>query len=351
MSVKSQGPMSGAHLFTIRGIPVFANMWFGVLALLFFMSFQQATPWGVLGGLVVVVAMVLSVLVHELGHGFAARRYGLEPRILLHGFGGLCLHAASEGSGRRAWITAAGPLAGFAAALFVVILRAILTSIDPTLLATTASSGTVTPTLFGGFLHFFYLFNVMWSIFNLIPIWPLDGGILFELLVRRVRKGPQADKIVHGVGVGIAAVLLALAMTGGQYFLALIAGLLGWDNLVRLQESAPTRTKPFGGQGKQPRAASQRPAIPGSVLGTEFVRKARAAMEAQRWREAARLMHQMRDQASLDANLGPISYEILGIAYTELEDYEEALDYLERAPMSPVTEEARRRCLEALGRS
>ena len=73
-------------------------------------------------------------------------------------------------------------------------------------------------------------------------------------------------------------------------------------------------------------------------------------MEQKQWREAARLMHQMREQATMDTALSALSYEILGVAYTEMGDYEEALDYLAKAPISPQIEAARSRCLEALGR-
>ena len=74
-------------------------------------------------------------------------------------------------------------------------------------------------------------------------------------------------------------------------------------------------------------------------------------MQKKQWREAARLMHQMREQATMDPALSAFSYEVLGFAYTEMGEYEEALDYLDKATISPQIEAARRRCLEALGRS
>ena len=71
-------------------------------------------------------------------------------------------------------------------------------------------------------------------------------------------------------------------------------------------------------------------------------------MAAGDWREAARLMHQMRSDAALDATTSGRSFEILALAYTALGDYEEALDYIDKAPFTPALQEARRRCEEAL---
>lgn len=352
MSVKPQGPAGGVQVLTLRGVPIFVNMWFAVLAFLCFLSFQQVTPFGPLGGLAVVFAMVLAVIVHEMGHALVARRFGLEPRILLHGFGGLCIHKEAPTPRHNAWVTAAGPLAGFAAAavVFVVVLPT-LSALSPSLLVVMDASGAVTgETVLGVFLAVFCYFNVAWSIFNLVPIWPMDGGILFALLIRRYRKGAEADQLIHGVGVGLAGLMLMWALSGGHIFLAFIVGTMGWDNLKRLQGRKPASRSGSRRPFAMPKGgAKSRPAIPGSTVGVEFVRLARAAMATGRWREAARLMHQMREQADLGPELSDQSYEILGLAYTELRDYEEAMDYLARAPISPATEAARKRCLSEQG--
>ena len=61
-----------------------------------------------------IVVVLVSILVHELGHAFAFRRYGAGADVILYAFGGLAVptHAIS-GRGRRILISLAGPVAGF----------------------------------------------------------------------------------------------------------------------------------------------------------------------------------------------------------------------------------------------
>ena len=349
MSFRGTGSIGGVMVFSYRGIPVFVNMWFGVLALFFLMQTPQTPAWGGMGGLIVVLCVILAFLIHEFGHALMAKRYRLSPKILLHGMGGLCFHEETPTPKSRFWVTASGPLAGILTAFGLEILESILSAIDPTFIVMEVSPGTLGYTPLGEFIYFLASFNMMWSLFNLIPLWPLDGGVLFQLLIQRYKRGPEADKIVHGVGVGIAAVLLAYALSGGSILLALIAGMLGWDNYQILQAASGSAAGIRSTSGPS-RPKKDGPVIPGSTLATEFAAKAKAAMEKKQWREAARLMHQMREQATMDTALSALSYEILGVAYTEMGDYEEALDYLAKAPISPQIEAARSRCLEALGR-
>jgi stage IV sporulation protein FB len=349
MSFRNTGPTGGIPVFSYRGVPVFVNMWFGVLALFFLIQSPQTPAWGAWGGLIVVICVVLAFLIHEFGHALMAKRYGLDAKILLHGMGGLCVHEKTKTQKSRFWVTAAGPLAGFAVAFGIKVLESVLSVIEPSLILTEVQPQVMGLSALGEFLYFLASFNMMWSLFNLIPLWPLDGGILFEVLVKRYKRGTSADKIVHGVGVGVAAVLLAYALSSGSILLALIAGMLGWENLQILQSSSGHGIRSTS--GARPSGRKESPAIPGSTLATEYAQKAKQAMSEGRWREAARLMHQMRDQATLDPALSDLSYEILGCAYAKLEEYVDALDYLDKAPISPEVDAARAQCLEALGRT
>ena len=70
-----------------------------------------------------IAAVFISIVVHELGHALAARAYGMAPRIVLYGMGGLAVFRPV----RKSWISrvliaAAGPGAGFLLAGLVVAL-------------------------------------------------------------------------------------------------------------------------------------------------------------------------------------------------------------------------------------
>jgi len=118
-----------------------------------------------------VVCAFLSVLVHELGHALAARFFGAHSSILLYGFGGVAQYSHAP---RRAWqrllIALAGPAAGFA--LFGLVFAS-------DLLFDWSKFGEVLRGLF----WFLFVMNLFWNLFNLLPIYPLDGGkICRELL-------------------------------------------------------------------------------------------------------------------------------------------------------------------------
>lgn len=108
------------------------------------------------------IAMLVSIIVHELGHAFVQRAYGGRSHIVLYGFGGL---AISEGVRITPWrqvlISLAGPFAGFA-------LAGILWGI--------AQAWAAPPELARYLISYLLLINIFWGVFNLLPIYPLDGG-------------------------------------------------------------------------------------------------------------------------------------------------------------------------------
>lgn len=133
------------------------------------------------------IAVLVSILVHELGHASAFQHFGWKPRITLYGFGGL----ASADSGRagrrltsraRILVSAAGPFAGFAFAAIVAVLVLQLGYCVP-LVYWTIGSGPPIPNRTLHLLVFDAMtINVLWGLVNLLPVHPLDGGqIALEL--------------------------------------------------------------------------------------------------------------------------------------------------------------------------
>ncbi len=183
---------------------------------------------------------------------------------------------------------------------------------------------------------------MVWSIFNLLPIWPLDGGQLLRIGAEKYR-GSRAPQLVHRAGIVMAVLILIYALSRQDAFLALIAVFLGWENFQPLRALGGASLPRGSRVSKAKRAAVE--------LGKRMIAEAEQALTQGDWREAARLMHQMRADAALDATTSGRSFEILGLAYTGMGDYEEALDYIDKAPFSPVLDQARQRCLEELGRA
>lgn len=156
-------------------------------------------------GLVVAVALVISVLVHELGHSLAFRRYGSNSHIVVHLFGGYSLPHTPEKLSHRAWvlIATAGPLAAF----FLLGLPGLaLWFFDP-FGWNGVGVGALTATVL-------IWFNVIWGLANLAPIWPLDGG---RILYHSTRGNWHLTRTAT---VSISAIGAAIAWQFGFVFVA-----------------------------------------------------------------------------------------------------------------------------------
>jgi Zn-dependent protease/CBS domain-containing protein len=167
------------------GIPFYVNVsWFLVLALVAWdyggglaQAFPQlggSLPW--LLGLGAALMLFASVLAHELGHSFAARRQGIGVNsITLFLFGGLAaLEKESETPRGAFWVAIAGPLVSFA--LFGLFFTA------GQLLPLTGPIAAIITLL--------AYINLALGAFNLIPGLPLDGGNVLKSIVWKITGKP-----------------------------------------------------------------------------------------------------------------------------------------------------------------
>jgi Zn-dependent protease len=202
------------QLMRIAGIRVGASpSWFLVLGFAVFIlsrSFQDT-----LGGtqteafVVAVVAALLfflSIVLHELGHAFAARRSGMRVEgIDLWFFGGLAkLDRDSRSPGEEFKVAAAGPL---------VTLLIVAGCFGITALVTTAQGALDVATLVDGstssaaelLIGFVGSMNAIIFVFNLIPAFPLDGGriaraVVWKLTGDRTKGTVVAARMGQGFG-------------------------------------------------------------------------------------------------------------------------------------------------------
>jgi stage IV sporulation protein FB len=221
--------MSGLA-FRILRIPFRVQWWFFATLVLINIFRLQPFSRGPIQTLVYFAqGMVLAavvVIVHELGHCLVYRRFGQEPSVLLWGLGGLTFGQSRLPPPRKILVS----ISGIALTLLVIALPSYLVlqyvlgptlSHDPPHL--TEMPWTILQDLFG--------FTIVWSIINILPILPLDGGHVMEAILEWVRGEPQKQlaRLVSGV-VGITLALLALLV--GQPYLMLGLGMLGVLNLL-----------------------------------------------------------------------------------------------------------------------
>ena len=142
------------------------------------------------GGGAAVTAFFTAALVHELGHLTALYLSGGEVRRLCLGGTGLVIEYAGALTRRQEMgVTAAGPLAGlvFAAACFM----------------------TGSP-----YFHYTGAVAMLASMFNLLPVMPMDGGRLAMYILRSSLPEEMAAAILRAMG---AVFGLGAAVTGAAF--------------------------------------------------------------------------------------------------------------------------------------
>jgi Zn-dependent protease len=180
--------------------------------------------------LVWVACSFVSILVHELGHGLALKVFGQPSVIVLHGFGGVTIsQRRSALAGARSIIVS---LAGSVTALVVLWLpaRTAFGAIWDNLLDT----GTLdVPRLAFYGIQFLAFQNLWWSIANLLPIRPLDGGnVTTELF------GIDTARRVS-IGVAIAGAIFAFLNDQGYAgFFALFLAFMNFQEIRAAQVGA-----------------------------------------------------------------------------------------------------------------
>jgi Zn-dependent protease len=193
-------PMKGAvPIFRLAGIRVYLHFtWFIVAALeVTQFAHRYHNPiWAALE----YCALFGVVLLHEFGHALACRRTGGEAdTIVLWPLGGIAFVKPPARPGAYLWSMAAGPLVN-------VILFPVFTLFAYVLIK--LHWKTVQPDFYQFVLTVWFM-NVMLLFFNLIPVYPLDGGQILRgllwLKVGRIRSLKAASIIGFG-----GAILFAL---------------------------------------------------------------------------------------------------------------------------------------------
>jgi Zn-dependent protease len=190
------------HLFRAAGIDVYLHwLWFpgAVIRYLYPIGDYSAHGWIVLE----VLAVFLIVLLHEFGHSLACRSVGgRAEEIILWPFGGVAFVSPPPRPGAVLWSIAAGPLVNIALTPILGV---------PYYLARLGSLSGVSPNA-ANFIQNIFFVNLVILGFNLLPVFPLDGGQILQSLLwfflGRARS-LQAATIVGFIG---AAVFTALAL-------------------------------------------------------------------------------------------------------------------------------------------
>jgi Zn-dependent protease len=238
MSTPVQGGRSLAS-FRIFGFPVHVDLTF-----VLFVGLLGYSPGVTLPEIAVwVVLAFLAVLLHELGHAFAARRIGAQPAIALVMLGGVTTYTPPRQLSRLTslGISLAGPAVGLViGAALLLVSRSV--DLDPYGLPA-----------YG--LRVALFTTIGWSVLNLLPVVPLDGG-------QAMRELLPGEPLVRARRASVISIVLALALgvailtthLFGSFALLLVAFFI-FANVMQLRAL---------GAASRPSAA-QEPVAPGTA--------------------------------------------------------------------------------------
>jgi stage IV sporulation protein FB len=232
--------------FSLLGFPVRVHPLFWLIAVL--LGSSAGDPLQIL---IWVLVVFVSILIHELGHALAFRRYGLSSQIILHFSGGLTVPESTLWGSRWAnvalqpneqiFISVAGPGAGF---LFAALIIAGVLIVGGSIITTRLFGIIPFPGFallpFGGqilaaIVTTLLWVNLFWGLINLMPVYPLDGGNVARYLLLKVdpADGVRKSLWVSVITGGLIA-LLALFFLRSVY-MALLFGLLAFQSYQMVQ--------------------------------------------------------------------------------------------------------------------
>jgi Zn-dependent protease len=210
------------RLFRFAGIEVFLHFsWFLVAAIYIsgYIRRYESPVWGVLE----YISVFVIVLIHEFGHALACRQVGgIANRIVLWPLGGIAFVDPPRRPGAYLWSIAAGPLVN-------VILLPVLAFVS--MMAQASLPGSDVAVFFRD-LNFI---NAVLLGFNLLPIFPLDGGQIVRGLLWFPFGEIRSLQISSVIGLIGGAILGIVGLMAGSVWWAVLAFFLlsrawyGWQ--------------------------------------------------------------------------------------------------------------------------
>lgn len=204
------------RLFDVAGTAVRIHLtFFLLLAWIAAIHWSRGGPSEAIEGVAFIVALFVCVVLHEFGHVFAARRYGIATSdVTLLPIGGVAsLERMPEKPSQEIAVALAGPAVNLVIAVLLVIVLGARFDLSQLAQLEQAQS-TLTGRIAAA--------NVMLLVFNLIPAFPMDGGRVLRALLA-VRLGyTRATRVAASIGQGLAVVFGFLGLLGNP-LLVLIA--------------------------------------------------------------------------------------------------------------------------------
>jgi Zn-dependent protease len=227
------------RLFRFAGIDVFLH-WSWFLVAFYEIQIRQGNYSSPLWNALEYLALFVIVTLHEFGHSLACRQVGGKAnQIVLWPLGGVAYVDPPQRPGATLWSIAAGPLVNVV--LFPILFLLVL-------LAQASGWKTSLPDAYS-LLRAVLFINTVLLVFNLLPIYPLDGGqILRSLLWFGLGRG-RSLKVTTIIGFFGVAGLILIAIVIQSLWIGIMAAFIllnCWSGLraarvMSQMENAPRR--------------------------------------------------------------------------------------------------------------
>src|SRR6266550_3516881 len=195
-------PQGSIHLFKFKGIDVFLHWsWFVIAA--YEIQSSKARYSSITWNILEYLALFLIVMTHEFGHSLACRQVGgRADRIVLWPLGGVAYVDPPPRPGATLWSIAAGPLVNVV--LFFVLTLTGMVGRSHGWFAAVPNAHAL--------LRSIWYIDLGLLTFNLLPIYPLDGGQILRSLLWFVLGRARSLMVAVSIGfIGVAG-LIALAL-------------------------------------------------------------------------------------------------------------------------------------------
>ena len=207
------GRQDSIRLFNFAGIDVFLH-WSWFLVAVYQIQSRSGRYSSILGNILEYLALFLIVLIHEFGHALACRSVGGNAnRIVLWPLGGVAYVDPPPRPGATLWSIAAGPLVNVC--LMPVLGLAVVLTHSQFFLHNRLNFYEPVPSIFW--------INLGLLVFNILPIYPLDGGQILRSLLWFVFGRAWSLMIAAIIGLAGALAFIGLALWQRDLWLGLIA--------------------------------------------------------------------------------------------------------------------------------
>jgi Zn-dependent protease len=222
------------RLFRVFGIQLSVHSTFFLLAsFVAWEGWSEAVsehwPHPIYGALINVAALSVfftCVVLHELGHALTARRFGVRTsRILLLPIGGMAeFDSIPRKPSSEILIALAGPAVNFIIVglllLFVPFPGEEITLYFRSLFSTGSEVAEVNMSLLQELLTVLLTMNLVMGCFNLIPVFPMDGGRVLRALLATRLSYLRATLYAAMIAKVLATTAVVAAISSGRWLLA-----------------------------------------------------------------------------------------------------------------------------------